>query len=119
VENCSYPSSEERIRSHGGKAGYSSNPPASRTYEPYLLTHKIKLREDSLNMKDWSMDNKESKFISVNDQDVPFSVFFMWKDEMITITLTKGEDIFKLAKAYENLLKNQGIPYTVKKEGIK
>ena len=70
-------------------------------------------------MKDWSMNNKESKFISVNDQDVPFSVFFMWKDEMTTVTLKNGRDIFKLAKMYEDLLKNQGIPYKIKKEGIK
>jgi len=78
-----------------------------------------KIKKENLSMKDWSMNNKESKFISINDQDVPFSVFFMWKDEMITITLTKGEDIFKLAKMYEDLLKNQGIPYTIKKEGIR
>jgi len=43
----------------------------------------------------------------------------MWKDKMTTITFTRGEDIFKLAKVYENLLKNQDIPYTIKKEGIK
>jgi len=65
------------------------------------------------------MSNEEAESISINDQDVPFSVFFMWKDKMITITLTKGEDIFKLAKAYENLLKKQGIPYKIKKEGVK
>jgi len=77
------------------------------------------IKKGASGMKNWLISNKESKFISVNDQDMPFSVFFMWKDEMITITLAKGEDIFKLAKVYENLLKKQGIPYTVKKEGIK
>jgi len=45
VENCSYPSSEERIRSHGGMADYNSNPPASRTYEPYLLAHKTVVKQ--------------------------------------------------------------------------
>lgn len=61
------------------------------------------------------MSNEENESISVNDQDVPFSVFFMWKDEMITVTLKNGRDIFKLAKAYENLLKKQGIPYTIRR----
>jgi len=53
VENCSYPSSEERIRSHGGMAGYSGNPPVSRTYEPYLLAHLIELTVGTCGVQDY------------------------------------------------------------------
>ncbi|MBW2005878.1 MAG: hypothetical protein JRI72_15015 [Deltaproteobacteria bacterium] len=63
--------------------------------------------------------NKESGVISTDNIDIPFSIYFSWKDEMITVTLKNGRDIFKLAKMYEDLLKKQGIPYTIKKEGIK
>jgi len=72
-----------------------------------------------MDRKEEKMSNEESESIYLDSQDAPFSVFFMWKDEMVTVTLKKGEDIFKLAKAYENLLKKQGIPYTVKKEVIR
>lgn len=59
----------------------------------------------------------ENTYLSVIDTTriapTPFCISFYWNGESKTITLKNGEDVFKLADVFENLLDQNGIEYTV------
>ena len=49
----------------------------------------------------------------------PFSVTFSWQYNSITVRLKNGEDIFKLANIFSNMLTENGIENTVETSELK
>ena len=45
--------------------------------------------------------------------ELPFNIRFSYGGKSVNISLLKGNDIFKLAKVFENILTENGIEYDV------
>lgn len=50
--------------------------------------------------------------------DLPFFVTFTYKEQSFKITLIDGQDIFKLAKVFCNILEQNGIDYKIERTTI-
>jgi len=58
--------------------------------------------------------NYNNLTISPSFQPSAFSLSFSWDDRTVNISLKKGNDVFKLAKAFMKMLDNEGIEYDIK-----
>ena len=51
-------------------------------------------------------------------KDLPFFVTFTYKEQSFKITLIDGQDIFKIAKVFCNILEQNGIDYKIERTTI-
>lgn len=63
------------------------------------------------NMKPTNQDPTEQGTTTV--LPLPFNIRFSYGGKSVNISLLKGNDIFKLAKVFENILTENGIEYDV------
>jgi hypothetical protein len=60
------------------------------------------------------MNQEQTEQVGITIPEIPFGITFSYGNKSINISIVKGNDIFKIAELFKNMLGKHEIEYNIK-----